>query len=87
MYLLGEGFSDTPYTWQDKILNRTVWTEACAQIFFSIGVCMGVMTSYASYNPVDKPIIGDALKVAFGNSAFSFFAGFAVFSVAGYLKG
>ena len=48
---------------------------------------MGVMTSYASYNPVDKPIIGDALKVAFGNSAFSFFAGFAVFSVAGYLKG
>lgn len=48
---------------------------------------MGVMTSYASYNPVDKPIIGDACKVAFGNSAFSFFAGFAVFSVAGYLKG
>ena len=30
MYLLGEGFSDDPYTWQDKILNRTVWTEACA---------------------------------------------------------
>ena len=48
---------------------------------------MGVMTSYASYNPVDKPIIGDACKVAFGNSAFSFFAGFAVFSVVGYLVG
>ena len=67
-------------------INPTIWTEACAQIFFSIGVCMGVMTSYASYNPVDKPIIGDAFKVAFGNSLFSFFAGFAVFSVAGYLK-
>ena len=25
-------------------------------------------------------------RVAFGNSAFSFFAGFAVFSIAGYLK-
>ena len=87
MYLLGDGFPGSEnLTWRDKLINPTIWTEACAQIFFSIGVCMGVMTSYASYNPVDKPIIGDAFKVAFGNSLFSFFAGFAVFSVAGYLK-
>lgn len=46
---------------------------------------MGVMTSYSSYNPVDKPIIGDAFRVALGNSGFSFFAGFAVFSVVGFL--
>lgn len=64
-----------------------MWTEACAQIFFSIGVCMGIMTSYASYNPETKPIIGPACQVAFGNSALSFFAGFAVFSTVGYLKG
>ena len=64
-----------------------MWTEACAQIFFSIGVCMGIMTSYASYNPESKPIIGPACQVAFGNSALSFFAGFAVFSTVGYLKG
>ena len=89
MYLLGEGFpceEGADCTWKGKLLNPEIWTESCAQIFFSIGVCMGVMTSYASYNPVDKPIIGDACKVAFGNSLFSFFAGFAVFSVAGYLK-
>jgi len=64
-----------------------MWTEACAQIFFSIGVCMGIMTSYASYNPENKPIIGPACQVAFGNSSLSFFAGFAVFSTVGYLKG
>ena len=64
-----------------------MWTEACAQIFFSIGVCMGIMTSYASYNDPQKPIIGPACQVSFGNSALSFFAGFAVFSTVGYLKG
>ena len=45
------------------------------------------MLSYSSYNAVDKPIIGDAVKVSFGNAFFSFFAGFAVFTVVGYLNG
>jgi len=48
---------------------------------------MGTMTSYSSFNPVDKPIIGDGFKIAITNSCISFFAGFAVFSVVGYLVG
>lgn len=48
---------------------------------------MGIMTSYASYNPVNEPIIENALRVSIGNSLFSFFAGFAVFSTVGYLQG
>ena len=44
-------------------------------------------TSYASFNPVDKPIIGDGVKIAFFNSCVSFIAGFAVFSTVGYLIG
>ena len=48
---------------------------------------MGSMTSSSSFNPIDKPIIGDAFKIAFINSGISFFAGFAVFSVVGYLQG
>ena len=48
---------------------------------------MGTMTSYSSFNPVDKPIIGDGFKIAFINAGISFFAGFAVFSVVGYLVG
>ena len=87
MYLLGEGGTNDGKTWQEILSGPVIWTDACGQIFFSIGVCMGIMTSYASYNPVDKPIIGDAMRVAFGNSLFSFFAGFAVFSTIGYLKG
>ena len=86
MYLLGEK-PDGTYDPPSKILsNPEMWSDACAQIFFSIGVCMGVMTSYASYNPVNQDIIGTACQVAFGNSLFSFFAGFAVFSTVGYVQ-
>ena len=48
---------------------------------------MGTMTSYSSFNPVDKPIIGDGFKIAFINAGISFFSGFAVFSTVGYLVG
>ena len=47
---------------------------------------MGVMTSYASYNRRNKPIIRDVMVISFGNCLLSFFAGFAVFSIVGYLK-
>lgn len=63
-----------------------MWADALGQIFFSLGVCMGVMTSYASYNRRNKPIIRDVLAISFGNCLLSFFAGFAVFSIVGYLK-
>jgi len=47
---------------------------------------MGIMTSYGSYNPVRKPIIMDNMVIALGNSSLSFVAGFAVWSVVGYLQ-
>lgn len=62
-----------------------MWADAAGQIFFSIGVCMGIMTSYGSYNKVDKPIIMDNMIIAISNSMFSFVAGFAVWSIVGYL--
>ena len=62
-----------------------MWAEACGQIFFSLGICMGTMTSYSSFNPRNKPIIGDGIKIALTNALISFIAGFACFSVVGYL--
>jgi hypothetical protein len=67
--------------------NGQMWADAVGQIFFSLGVCMGVMTSYSSYNRKNKPIIRDVMVISFGNCILSFFAGFAVFSVVGYLEG
>jgi SNF family Na+-dependent transporter len=88
MYLRGED----PATGEvapasEKLGNGQMWADAVGQIFFSLGVCMGVMTSYSSYNRKNKPIIRDVMAISFGNCALSFFAGFAVFSVVGYLNG
>ncbi len=47
---------------------------------------MGIMTSYGSYNPLEKPIILDTIIITVGNSTVSFFAGFCVFCVVGYLR-
>jgi len=44
------------------------------------------MTSYASYNRLNKPIIRDVMFISFGNCLLSFYAGFAVFSIVGYLR-
>jgi SNF family Na+-dependent transporter len=85
MYLKGEEKGVAP-NWGEKLSSGSMWSEACGQIFFSIGVCLGVMISYASYNPENQPVISNSIYVAGGNSCFSFIAGFAVFGVVGYLN-
>ena len=87
MYLKGYDAQGNPPDLGEKLADGKMWAQACGQIFFSLGICMGSMTSYSSFNPVDKPIIGDGIKIAFINSFISFMAGFAVFSVVGYLIG
>lgn len=44
------------------------------------------MTSYGSYNDKKKPIILDSVIISVCNCSFSFIAGFAVWSVVGYLE-
>jgi hypothetical protein len=85
MYLKGE-IDGQAVDAAKKLGNGQMWADAVGQIFFSLGVCMGVMTSYASYNRKNKPIIRDVFVISFGNCMLSFFAGFAVFSIVGYLK-
>jgi len=82
MYLKGVG---SPVDFAVELRKEDIWTSAVGQIFFSIGVCMGILTSYGSYNKQDKSIIRDAYIIALSNSGMSFFAGFAVFCVVGYL--
>lgn len=86
MYLKGY-VNDEPIDSTKKISQSAMWSDACGQIFFSIGICMGVMVSYASYQPKNAPVITNSFAVSLGNSCFSFFAGFAVFSTVGYLVG
>eukprot|EP00667_Euglena_gracilis_P010351 EG_transcript_10535 len=72
--------------WDLSLLNDPgIWADACGQIFFSLGVCLGVMVSYGSYNDSDAPITLNAFTIAITNSTFSFFCGFAVFGILGHV--
>lgn len=88
MYLKGHDVdTDEAPNIKEKLQDAGMWSDACAQIFFTLSICIGCMVSYASYQPKEAPIISNGFAVALTNSSFSFFAGFAVFSTVGYLVG
>ena len=63
-----------------------MWIDAIGQVFFSLGTCLGIMTAYGSYNEREKPIVRDAVIVSFADTLFSFLAGFAVWTMIGFLE-
>ncbi|MFC1540519.1 sodium-dependent transporter, partial [Candidatus Margulisiibacteriota bacterium] len=68
-----------------KIANWRVWIAAYGQIFFTLTLSFGVMIAYASYLPKRTDIVKAAVLTSLINCFYSFFAGFAVFSVLGYM--
>lgn len=82
----GDGIRAYIGNWDfDQLKKGDMWSRAVTQIFFSIGVTFGIMTAYASYNDRHARTVQDAVIVACSNSAFSFIAGFAVYSILGYM--
>lgn len=69
----------------EALTDPQTWIAAYGQIFFSLTIGFGVMIAYASYMPQDSDITNNAFITCFSNCATSFFAGFAVFSVLGFL--
>ena len=67
------------------LIKPEVWLAAYGQIFFSLSLGFGIMIAYASYMPRSSDVSNNAFITSFANCATSFFAGFAVFSVLGYL--
>lgn len=69
-----------------RLSDINVWAAAYGQIFFSLSILFGVMIGYASYLPKETDIPSNAMLIAFSNSIVSFIAGFAVFSVLGFIS-
>jgi len=68
-----------------KLMDHNVWLAAYAQVFFSVGIAQGIMITYASHLKKKSDISNNAFIIALADSGTSFLAGFAVFSVIGYL--
>ncbi|TKS81317.1 Sodium- and chloride-dependent GABA transporter 2 [Collichthys lucidus] len=68
-----------------QLANPHVWMEAGAQIFFSYSVGVGSLTVLGSYNPYNNNCYKDCLWLCLLNSSTSVVAGFAVFSVLGFM--
>ncbi len=68
-----------------KIWNLKVWVAAYGQIFFTLSLAFGIMITYASYLPEESDLVKNALITSITNCGYSFIAGFAVFSVIGYM--
>ncbi|XP_050408843.1 sodium-dependent serotonin transporter [Patella vulgata] len=69
----------------EKLMTVRVWIDAAAQIFFSLGPGFGVLLALSSYNKFNNNCYKDALATSAINCGTSLLAGFAVFTVLGYM--
>ena len=81
-YIMGK--PDQTTTVWDELRKTAIWIDAANQVHFSLGVSM--WTIYGSYNKLEKPIIGDALRIAIFDTCYAFVAGIGVFSMIGYIR-
>ncbi len=68
-----------------KLAEPGIWLRAYGQIFFSLSLASGVMIAYGSFRSRKAEVTNSALITGLANCGTSFFAGFAVFSMLGYL--
>ncbi|XP_048024993.1 sodium- and chloride-dependent GABA transporter 2-like [Megalobrama amblycephala] len=73
------------YPEPSRLTDPQVWLEAGAQILFSYSVSVGTLTVFGSYNKYNNNCYRDCLWLSLLNSGTSFVAGFAVFSVLGFM--
>ncbi|XP_045191377.2 sodium- and chloride-dependent glycine transporter 1-like [Mercenaria mercenaria] len=62
-----------------------VWLQAAVQVFYSLGPAWGGLITMASYNKFNNNCLRDALICTAADGFTSFYGGFVIFSVIGYI--
>ncbi|XP_026116674.1 sodium- and chloride-dependent GABA transporter 2-like [Carassius auratus] len=68
-----------------RLTDPQVWMDAGTQIFYSYALCIGCLTALGSYNKYNNNCYKDCVYLCLLNSGTSFVAGFAIFSVLGFM--
>ncbi|KZC05850.1 Sodium- and chloride-dependent glycine transporter 2 [Dufourea novaeangliae] len=65
--------------------QANVWADAASQVFYSLGIGCGSLVTLSSYSNFRNNCHRDAIIVTLTNLFTSIFAGFAIFSILGFL--
>lgn len=83
----GDGINQYLGNWDldyiEQKATNNIWADATGQVFFTLGVCMGVMTAYSSFNPTNQNIVVDEKFISLGDYTIAFLAGFTIYSIMG----
>jgi len=69
----------------ERLKHAAVWADAAMQIFFSLSPCWGGLICLSSYNKFHNNFYIDTIFIAFGNCLTSFYAGFVIFGIVGFM--
>ncbi|XP_056463377.1 sodium- and chloride-dependent GABA transporter 2-like [Gadus chalcogrammus] len=69
-----------------RLVDPQVWMDAGAQVLFSFAICQGSLTALGSYNQYNNDVYKDTFILCLVNGGSSFLAGFAIFSVLGFMS-
>lgn len=74
--------------WDMSVLKTSpeVWSEACTQVFFSIGVTFGTFTAFGSHCPKNAPTFVNACIIACSDALFAIISGFFIYGFLGYVS-